>query len=324
MVDLKPAAKGAESEYFPAIVQNNTVGDKLVGMPWFTDAPVLYYRKDLLEKYGEPVPETWEQLTVTSEKIQKAEREAGNDKFWGYVWQGRSYEGLTCDALEWVASHNGGTIIEPDGKISINNPNAIAAINQAKPWVNTISPGGVLNYTEEESRGVFQSGNALFMRNWTYAWALSQGEDSTVKGKVGIAPLPKGGEDGRHAATLGGWQLAVSKYSANPEVAAELVMYLAGPEVQKHRAIELSLLPTLPSLYEDADILKANPFFADMKEILADAVARPSTVTGSKYNQVSSEFFNAVHAVLSGSSSAEQSLSSLESSLKRLSRGGKW
>jgi trehalose/maltose transport system substrate-binding protein len=324
MVDLKPAAKGAESEYFPAIVQNNTVGDKLVGMPWFTDAPVLYYRKDLLEKYGEPVPETWEQLTVTSETIQKAEREAGNDKFWGYVWQGRSYEGLTCDALEWVASHNGGTIIEPDGKISINNPNAIAAINQAKPWVNTISPGGVLNYTEEESRGVFQSGNALFMRNWPYAWALSQGEDSTVKGKVGIAPLPKGGEDGRHAATLGGWQLAVSKYSANPEVAAELVMYLAGPEVQKQRAIELSLLPTLPSLYEDADILKANPFFADMKEILADAVARPSTVTGSKYNQVSSEFFNAVHAVLSGSSSAEQSLSSLESSLKRLSRGGKW
>jgi trehalose/maltose transport system substrate-binding protein len=83
------------------------------------------------------------------------------------------------------------------------------------------------------------------------------------------------------------------------------------------------LLPTLPSLYEDQDFLEANPFFGDMKEILASAVARPSTVTGSKYNQVSSEFFNAVHAVLSGSKSAEQSLADLESSLKRLSRGGR-
>jgi trehalose/maltose transport system substrate-binding protein len=324
MVDLKPHTNGVESEYFPAIVENNTVDGKLVAMPWYTDAPVLYYRKDLLEKHGEAVPETWEQLTATAEKIQKAERESGNDKFWGYVWQGRAYEGLTCDALEWVASHNGGTIVEPDGKISINNPQAVAAINQAKPWVGTISPVGVLNYTEEESRGVFQSGNALFMRNWPYAWSLSQGENSAVQGKVGIAPLPKGGADGRHAATLGGWQMAVSQYSPNQEAAIALVLYLTGPEVQKQRAIDLSLLPTRQSLYEDPDILKANPFFGEMKEILANAVARPSTVTGSKYNQVSSEFFNAVHVVLSGSKSAEQSLAALESSLKRLSRGGRW
>jgi trehalose/maltose transport system substrate-binding protein len=324
LVDLIPHSKGAEGQHFPAIVENNTVEGKLVAMPWYTDAGLLYYRKDLLEQHGEAVPETWEALTASAEKIQKAEQEAGNDKFWGYVWQGRAYEGLTCDALEWVASYNGGTIVEPDGKISIDNPEAATAIEMAKGWIDTISPPGVLNYSEEEARGVFQSGNAMYMRNWPYAWSLSQSEDSPVKGKVGMTVLPKGGADGRHAATLGGWQLAVSKYSANQEAAIDLALYLAGPEVQKKRAIDLSLLPTIESLYEDADVVQANPFFADMKEVLASSVARPSTVTGGNYNQASSEFFNAVFTVLSGRKSAEGSLKELNAKLTRLGRGGKW
>jgi trehalose/maltose transport system substrate-binding protein len=290
----------------------------------FTDAGLLYYRSDLLEKHGESVPETWEALTATAEKIQQAEREAGNDKFWGFVWQGRAYEGLTCDALEWVASHNGGTIVELDGKISINNPQAATAIAQAKGWVDGISPPGVLNYSEEEARGVFQSGNAMFMRNWPYAWSLSQTADSPVNGKVGTAPLPKGGDDGRHAATLGGWQLSVSNYSENQEAAVQLALHLASEEVQKLRAVDLSLLPTIESMYEDPDILNANPFFGDMKAVLASAVARPSTVTGPRYNQLSSEFFNAVFTVLSGTKTAEQSLAELETKLNRLGRGGKW
>ena len=324
LVDLKPHSKGVEADHFPSIINNNTVDGKLIALPWFTDASLLYYRRDLLEKHGEKAPQTWAQLTATAQKIQDAERAAGNDKFWGYVWQGRAYEGLTCNALEWIASYNGGVLVEPDGKISVNNPRAAKAIAQAKPWVNTITPPGVLNYTEEESRGVFQAGNALFMRNWPYAWGLSQGVDSPVKGKVGTAPLPKGGDDGRHAATLGGWQMSVSNYSANRDAAIALVLYLTGPEVQKQRAVELSQLPTLVKLYDDPDVVKANPFFAEMKDILAGAVARPATVTGSKYNQVSSEFFNAVYAALSGGKTAEQSLSDLEASLKRLSRGGKW
>ena len=110
----------------------------------------------------------------------------------GYVWQGRAYEGLTCNGIEWVASFGGGTIVEPDGKISINNPQAAAALNPAKSWIGTISPEGVLNYAEEEARGVFQSGNAVFMRNWPYAWALANAADSPVKDKVGIAVLPQG------------------------------------------------------------------------------------------------------------------------------------
>jgi len=192
MIDLSEYTEGTESDHFQPLIRNNTVDGKLVAMPWFTDAGVLYYRKDLLEKYGQSVPETWEQLTTTAETVMAAEREAGQDKFWGFVWQGRAYEGLTCDALEWVASYNGGTIVNAEGDVTINNPQARKALALASEWIGTISPQSVLNYTEEEARGVFQSGNALFMRNWPYAWSLAQSDDSPVKGKVGVVALPRG------------------------------------------------------------------------------------------------------------------------------------
>ncbi len=323
-IDLKPHTNGAESEHFEAIVKNNTVEDRLVAMPWYTDAGVLYYRSDLLEKYELQPPMTWDELTAAAQKIQEGERGEGNDKFWGFVWQGRAYEGLTCDALEWVASHNGGTVVDETGKITINNPNAVAAIDKAAGWVKSITPEGVLNYAEEEARGVFQSGNAAFMRNWPYAWSLAQSDDSAVKGKVGVVALPKGGEAGRHASTLGGWQLAVSKYSENAEAAASLVNYLTSSAEQKRRAIEGSYNPTIAALYEDADVLAANPFFGELYDTFVNAVPRPSTATGSKYNQVSNEFWNAVFSVLAGKATAEESLANLEKKLTQLSRGGRW
>ena len=311
-------------QHFPAIIENNTIDGRLVGMPWFTDAGLLYYRQDLLDKHGKAPPTTWQELNQTAIEIQDAERAEGNNRMWGFVFQGKAYEGLTCDALEWIDSFGGGTIVAEDGAITINNDKAVEALNLASTWVGSIAPEGVLNYAEEESRGVFQSGNAVFMRNWPYAWALGNAEDSPIKGQIGVSALPKGGDDGRHTATLGGWQLAVSQYSQNPELAVDLVKYLTSAEEQKRRAIEGSFAPTIGSLYEDPDIVEANPFFQQLGAVLAEAVARPSSVTGEKYNQVSSEFFNAVHAVLSGKSDAQTSLAALESKLDRVSRGGRW
>ncbi|MEM6945782.1 MAG: ABC transporter substrate-binding protein, partial [Pseudomonadota bacterium] len=248
-VDLTPYAAGAEAEHFPAIVEANTVGDELKAMPLYTDAGVLYYRKDLLEKHGQPVPTTWAQMRGIADMVMQAERAEGSDGLWGFVFQGRAYEGLTCNALEWVDAYGGGTIVDAAGEITINNPQAVAALEEASQWVNAISPPGVLNYTEEEARGVFQSGNAVFMRNWPYAWALSQSEDSPVKGKVGVIALPKGGEGGKNTGVLGGWNLAVSKYSENAALAADLVMHLASAEEQKIRALRGAYNPTMPALY---------------------------------------------------------------------------
>jgi len=319
-IDLAPYSKGVEKDHFPAIVANNTVDGKLVAMPWFTDAGILYYRTDLLEKNGVKPPSTWQELSDAAAKIQDAERKGGNDKFWGFVFQGKAYEGLTCDALEWVDSYGGGAIVDEQGAITINNAKAAEALTEAATWIGKIAPGGVLNYGEEEARGVFQSGNAAFMRNWPYAWAAGNGADSPVKGKIGVMALPKGGADGKNTGTLGGWQLAVSKFSKNQDAAADLVMYLTSKDEEKRRAIEGSYLPTIPGLYQDPEILEASPFFGNLLPTFMNAVARPSRVTGTSYNKVSNAFWNAAHDVLAGKAEAKSSLASLEGELKKIKR----
>jgi trehalose/maltose transport system substrate-binding protein len=322
-VDLKKYYKEDEiSQYFPRIIENNTVKGKLVSIPLFTDAGILYYRTDLLQKYGyNAPPKTWEEMAEMAKKIMDGERKDGKSDFYGFVFQGKSSETVTCDAIEWVYSYGGGTIIEPDKKVSINNPNAIKALEEAHSWVGTIAPAGVVTYDEEPSRNVWQDGKAAFMRNWPYAYALGQDPKSPISGKFDVTILPKGpGPDGKNAACLGGWQLMVSAYSKNADVAADLVKYLSSPEIQKQRAIEISELPTRPALYSDPDILAKNGWFKNIPDVLQHAVARPSTVTGADYNQISTAFFQNVNQVLSGTESAADAVKNVEKVGKRLMR----
>jgi len=322
-VDMTEAAKDLAPSHFPSIIESQTVKGKLVALPIFTDAPALFYRRDLLEKYGVAVPKTWAELTTAAQTIQDGERAAGKGDFWGFVWQGNAYEGLTCDALEWVKSHGGGQIVEPDGTISINNPKAIAALEQAKSWVGTISPDGVLAYQEEEARGVWQTGNAAFMRNWPYAYGLGNGADSAVKGLFDVTTLPTGGDNPTSAATLGGWNVAVSKYSTKQEAAISLALYLAGPEAQKQRALMESNLPTIVALYDDPEIAAKQPIIPQWKDVFLQAVPRPSAPTLGKYNEVSAKFWSAVHATLSGNGTAAENLELLEADLTEM-KGDGW
>ena len=324
LVDLTEATRDVVGAHIPSIIRSQTVDGRLVALPVFTDAPALYYRKDLLDKYGVKVPTTWAELADTAKMVMDKQRQAGNKDMWGFVFQANAYEGLTCDALEWVTSNGGGHIIEPDGTISINNPKAAAALERARSWVGTISPPGVLAYQEEESRGVWQTGNAVFMRNWPYAYALGNSEGSPIKGKFDVTALPTGsGEGARPAATLGGWNLAVSKYSKHPDVAIKLVKWIASPEMQKYRALKGSYLPTIQALYDDADIARAHPIIPHWKEIVLNAVPRPSAQTKIRYNQVSNEFWTAVHRTMSGEGTAGDNLADLEASLTRL-KGPAW
>ena len=318
-VDLyEYGARDVADEHFPAIVENNTVDGKLIGIPWFTDAGLLYYRTDLLAEYGfDGPPATWEELEAMATTIQEGERADGNPDFWGFVWQGNSYEGLTCDALEWVASYGGGTIISPDGTITVNNPAAVAAVEMGARFVGSISPNGVTSFGEEEARNMWQAGNAAFMRNWPYAYSLGNAADSVIAGNFDVSPLPAG-PDGSPAATLGGWQLAVSKYSANPEVAADVALFLASYDEQKIRAVEGSMNPTIMALYQDPDVLEASPFMGDLYDVFINAVARPSTIASPNYTPVSTAFFNAVHSVLTGQEDAATALEIAEVDIQEI------
>jgi trehalose/maltose transport system substrate-binding protein len=320
MIDLKPYISAADLKVQnQGIIANNTVGGKLVAMPWFTDGGVMYYRTDLLNKYKLGVPKTWAQMFAAAKRIQDGER-GTNKKFYGFVYQGNAYEGLTCDALEWIASNGGGTIIDAKGNITVNNEAAAKTLDFIAAQSKLVSPPDVTRYGEEEARGVFQSGNAAFMRNWPYAYSLGQGADSVVKGKIGIAPLPSDGKNSS-AAALGGWQLSVSKFSKYPKESAQLVAFLASTAIQKERAIKGSFQPTIPTLYSDKEVLAAVPFFKDIKD--RKPVARPSTITGTKYPQVSNAFWTAVHSVLTGKAKGAKALADLEAKLKTI-KGAGW
>lgn len=322
-IDLTEVAKDLAPKHFKSIIESQTVNGKLVALPIFTDAPALYYRKDLLEKHGATVPKTWEELTATAKAVQDAERADGNNDMWGFVWQGNAYEGLTCNALEWIKSFGGGQIIEADGTISINNVKAIAAVDLVKSWVGEISPEGVLAYQEEEARGVWQTGNAVFMRNWPYAYGLGNGDESPIKGKFDVVPLPTGGGHDTSAATLGGWNVAVSKYSEHKDEATSLAIYLASEEAQKTRALVSANLPTIVALYDDADIAKEQPIIPSWKNVFLQAVPRPSAPTKSKYNEVSSKFWSAVHSSISGDGTTAENFEILEADLQDL-KGSGW
>jgi trehalose/maltose transport system substrate-binding protein len=297
-------------EFFPAIIANNTIDGRLVGLPWFAGAGMLYYRTDLLEKYGLEVPTTWDALAEAARTIQEGERGEGNPDFWGFVFQGAAYEGLTCDALEWQASVGGGTILTPEGVIQVNNPETIAMFDKVASWIGDFVPEGALNFQEEDARAVWHAGNAAFMRNWGYAYPLSEAEDSAVAGNFGVTTLP-GGEEGMSAATLGGWQLAVSKYSDNIPAAAALVAFVTDYEGQVIYTLERGEQPTMPAAYEDERIAEQLPYIAEFQAVLGVATARPG-VAGANYAQVSELYYTAVHSVLAGEADATTAMEELE------------
>ena len=311
-------AKEYSGEHFSELIQNNTVDGRLVAMPWFTDAGLLYYRKDLLEKYGYPkAPETWDELEAMAKTIQDAEVKAGKENFWGFVWQGNLYEGLTCNALEWVASHDGGTFLDREKHVTINNPNALRALERAKHWIGTISPPAVTGFMEEDARRWWESGNAVFMRNWPYVYGMASSDGSPVQGKFDVAPLP-GEKPGQGVATLGGWQLAVSKYTKHPDIAADIALFMSSKTVQKMRAIKGAYNPTISSLYQDPEVLEKVPFFGKLYDVFVQAVARPSSQTAPQYSQATQFIFSAVHDVLSGKKRPQDALDALEADLEDL------
>jgi len=306
LLDLRPSLGVEASGHLPALIRNSTVEGRLVAMPYYFDIGLLYYRTDLLKKYGFGTPpRTWDELESMARAIQTGERRTRRN-FAGYVWQGNSYEGLTCNALEWQSSHRGGQVINPEtGRVEVNTPGAIAAFRRAAGWVGTISPPGVTSYLEEDARNVFQSGNAAFMRNWPYAYAAAQASGSPIQGKVGVTALPRANDQTTPAAALGGWELAVSRYSRNPEAAIAFVRYLTCRDVLVWRARTLSLMPTMRSIFQDEELKKAQPMVGIMAPLVDYAVPRPSSRVGEHYHEVSSIYYQGVGEILQGGDPVE-------------------
>lgn len=287
------------SEHFfaPVIEQVDTYGENLIALPVYVDGGLLYYRKDLLQKYGysEP-PSTWDQLISYASEICAKEKEHNPD-FTGFVWQGAQYEGLVCTFLEFAGSNNGGLKLENTSSIFNNDQNK-TAVQFMRDLIHLyrLSPANTFtDMKEEEVRLVFQNGNALFERNWPYAWKHHDASDSPVKGKTGVALLPHF-QDGQSAATLGGWHIGMSRYSKNKQNAFKCISYLLSAEIQKEFAISMGWNPGRVDVYNDPEIITELPHASILRDVFNHAIARPAVPHYSYISSVLQRFISAVIA----------------------------
>jgi multiple sugar transport system substrate-binding protein len=261
-------------------------------VPSRIDAGMLYYRTDLLEKYGYTAPRTWDELVEQAESIMQGEA-AGSPTLRGYSAQFKQYEGLVCNMLELVGSHGGSLIQERDGTSTLATPDTLAALRFVRErLMERIAPRASLTYQEPESLAAFLQGQAIFHRNWPYAWEVANNPGrSRIAGKVGVAPLP-GTADHPGVATLGGWLFGISALSAHQREAWTFMSFLSSEEIQKHFALAAGIAPSRRSLYDDPVLLEAHPHWRNQLTVLQSATPRPRTPVYPSVSHVLQRFFS--------------------------------
>jgi multiple sugar transport system substrate-binding protein len=296
-------------EFFKGPIEAVTIEGRVYAIPWFIDAGLLYYRKDLLKQHSFQPPSTWSQLVRIAYDIRKHQSD-----LYGYIWQGKQYEGLVCNVLEFLWS-NGGEVLR-NGKVVIDSPQNREALKVMVDLVRRYrtTPDLVTTLTEESSREIFGRGKAIFMRNWPYAWRLLEQDGSPVKGKVGITVLPHFRRN-RSAATLGGWQLAVNKHSKHPQAAEQFVAFMTSAKAQKHLGLTVGFQPTRKALYEDPELLAAQPALAELYKIFETARPRP---VSPYYVLLSQAMQSEFSAALAGVKTPDEALRALQSQMEKI------
>jgi trehalose/maltose transport system substrate-binding protein len=295
---------------------------KLVAMPYHPNVHVLLYRTDLLARYGyKTPPRTWDELEKMAVRIQDGERAKGNKNFWGFVWSGAittDHEQLTCEGLEWQAAEGGGHIIEPDGKISVNNQDVVRAWERAAHWVGWITPPSVVSYNMLDAENKFWvSGEAAFQLGWSDTYELYAGI-KPFRDKAGVTSVPAGRS--ARVETLGGYSLGISRSSAHRAEAVKFVQFL----VRKQAQFMASTNPEKPGRkveYFEVPLVmkKIYPWWSKPGEQFgSQIVSRPSAVAGPNYEAVSKAYSRALHSVLTRQSTASVAVAALEKELVQI------
>lgn len=292
-------------QFLKPVVDTAMFGGKLYGVPWNSNAGLLYYRKDILDKAGKKPPKTWAQLRQLAKTV------APRYGVEGYAGQFLPYEGLTVNFAEAVQSA-GGAILTNDGtKVAVNSPQARQGLNFLvqgfrEGWI----PKRSLNFKEEQSRQEFQDKRLLFLRNWPYVYGLLSRADSKVKGKFGVTVLP--GEDGPGSSSLGGANLAVSAYSRHQKTAIAFIKYLTSLQSEREVLTKGSFPPVWEQLYDDPALIKRFPYLPALKQSILAAKPRP---VSPNYNQVSLAISNAVSEALSFRQTPDATISQMAGDL---------
>ena len=285
-----------QANFLAGPIQAGTYQGHIYGVPSRIDSGMLYYRVDLLDTHGFSPPQTWEELVVQAKAIVEKEKDS-HPGLRGYSGQFKQYEGLVCDMLEFVRSHNGTLISEDGTRSTLSSPQTVQAVTFVREQIiHQLASPAVLTYQEPESLALFVQGKAVFHRNWPYAWSMvNQPRYSKIAGKVGVAPLPHFSQ-GKSVSALGGWLYGVSAYSQHPKEAWMFIEFMTSVEIQKFFAIHASLAPSRVSLYTDLNVLKSNPQYHAFLPIFQTAVPRPRTPAYPMVSNILQRFFSRVLA----------------------------
>ncbi len=279
--DLSDRLTTAEIAAFsPKDIDAGRFEGKLYRIPIRSDLGVLYYRTDLLAAAGLKPPQTFAETIAIARTL----KQAGKID-WGYVWQGRQYEGLVAMFVEVLQGFGGYWVKSDSLEVGLDRPETLQAIAFLRDTLRLgISPPGSTTYQEEEARRLFQSGRVAMMRSWPYAWPLANKSDSPIQGKIGIkTTLGQTNEIGG-GACLGGWGLGIAKSSRHPQEAWEVIKYFTSEAVQRKLILAAGYVPSRTALFTDPQIVAKYPYYPKLLEISKTAVLRPPI---AQYAQVS-------------------------------------
>ena len=290
----------------PGAELGNAFDGHLWRFPMVADMGLLFWRTDLMEA----PPRTPAELEAISQSLQQDGKVR-----WGYVWQGRQYEGLSCTYLEVLRGFGGRWL--RDGSPDLNSKAAIAASQWLRHLVDAgITPPAVANMAESEALQTFETGDAAFMRNWPYAWAELNRNGSLLAGKVGITTMVSEPHE-PHVATQGSWGLAVLSSSKHKQAAIEALQFLTSTAAQKQLNLNSGYTPTRLSVFEDPELVRANPILPELQAALAAAVLRPLTPI---YAQLSDLLYREVNTVITGEVAAAPAMETLQRNSIQLER----
>jgi len=300
-----------QQDYLEGPVQAVQYEGKTYGVPWFTDAGMFYYRKDLLEKSGfsEP-PKTWDEMKRMSEKVR-----ADSGTRYGFVFQGAQDEGGVVDALEHI--WNAGGDVLDGNRVIIDSPESAEGLNLRRSLITDgVAPQASGDYTTQESQASFTNGDVVFMRNWPFVYGLlSDPEISRVKpGQVDIGALPVAGEGDTGFSGLGGWNFMVNASAEDKiEEIWAFIEFMSAPEQQQTFAVQSARLPTLKSLYDDDEVLDRLPVAKLGREALQNTRPRP---VSPLYSDMSLEMAEEFNAALKGDVPVDRALADLQTGLQ--------
>jgi multiple sugar transport system substrate-binding protein len=296
LLDMTDTVEQRKDEFIPPTVETARWDGKYWAMPFNTNAGFIYWRTD---EVGDQPPESWEAMYRTARQEN------------GIAYQGARYEGLTVNFLELLYSAGGEVVNEDATEATADNPQVREVLAFMRKGIEDgAAPKAVTTYMEPESERAFTSGNVTYLRNWPYVYALAK--DSNIADDFQVSTFPSyGGNEG--AGVIGGYNLAISAFSENPEGSLAFINHATSPEAQEIQATKASLPAVLTQTYDDPQVRKALPFAAELRDAVEQALPRPVTPV---YPQVTEAIYDNVFAVLQGDMSPDEAASKMNEDIQ--------